>query len=646
MNLTKTLSKSDTSLALSIPLKKWRAPLYACLVFATAAWGSLMMLDIISTNQFTFIEPLIFILFSINFLWVSMAFWTSIIGFLLAIFNKDPLTLKNKNTIKKDKQFISLDNIGSSDAIVKRTALVMPIYNEDPISVAAGIEATLTSLIKTGEQTHFDFYILSDSTNDSIAEQEKQTWLQLKQRLRTAKVNIYYRRRENNHYRKVGNIADFCQRWGSRYDYMLVLDADSIMDGKTITGMVKSMQKIPSAGLIQTVPRPVRQKTFFGRFLQFAAELHSPLLASGNSFWQTDTANYWGHNAIMRIDAFMENCCLPYLTGQPPFGGEILSHDFVEAALFKRGQWQVFNITDVVGSYEEVPNNIIDFIIRDRRWAQGNLQHLRLLKTKGLHAISRFHFLSGAMSYISSLLWLILLSLGTTDAILQALNSNQFFSEPYQLFPNWHIAKPDLIYSLLGVTVLLLFTPKILAMIVGLIHNTKNFGGPAHLIISTLVEIIIAILIAPVMMIFHAYFVLSALIGATVGWKSQERNGRAIPWNEAVRHTLLVSLIAIIWGGLAYLYAPKYFWWLLPVLVGLILAAPIIRYSSSTWLGALSYRLGVFKVPCETAAIDVLESIDSYQNYYSSHSIAYSYEELNHSSTPKEQWKKMPIQHL
>ncbi len=635
------ISQFEFKSALSIPIKKWRAPLYFLLVTLTAIWGSLMMLDIISTNQLTVIEPIIFVLFVINFLWVSMAFWTSIIGFFLILLKRDPITLTRKNS--PTCRTPSLYKTPNKQPLVKRTAIVMPIYNEDPVNVIAGIESTLTSLAKTGETSLFDFYILSDTTNETIATRELELWQQLKQRLRTTHINIFYRRRTQNNYRKVGNIADFCERWGSLYDYMLVLDADSIMEGDTIVHMAKVLQTFPRIGLIQTVPRPVRQQTFFGRFLQFAAELHSPILATGNSFWQTDTANYWGHNAMIRIDAFMENCCLPYLSGQPPFGGEILSHDFVEAALLKRGNWQVVNITETVGSYEEVPSNIIDFIIRDRRWSQGNLQHLRLLKTKGLHIISRFHFLSGAMSYVSSLLWLIMLALGTTDAILQALNSNQFFNKPYQLFPNWHIAKPELIYSLLGVTALLLFTPKILSLILGLIQNPKQFGGLISLIVSAFIEIIIAILIAPVMMIFHAYFVISALTGNNVSWNAQERNGRSIPWNEAVKHTLLVSLLAFIWGGLAYLYAPKYFWWLLPVLIGLVLAAPIIRYSSSIWLGKLSYKFNIFKVPSEIEASDILESVDSYQNYYKKVSLPLS--EIT-QTTPAEQWKRMPIQHL
>ncbi len=623
--------------SLHIPMKAWRAPLYGCLIIVTTLWGASMMLDIITTNSLTIIEPVIFTLFVMTFAWISMAFWSSIIGFLLLLFKKDPLTLHSKKSLS------SLDDI----PIQKKTAIVMPIYNEDPVRVMAGIEATLTSLVETGEEQHFDFYVLSDTTDESIATREYEAWKLLKQRLNTFAINIFYRRRDKNSYRKVGNIADFCQRWGSNYDYMIVLDADSIMDGNSMVRMTKAMQASPAVGLIQTLPIPVRQHTFFGRFIQFAAELHSPLLATGNAFWQTDTANYWGHNAIIRVDAFMAHCCLPYLSGHPPFGGEILSHDFVEASLLKRGGWQVLTLTEAVGSYEEVPSNIIDFIIRDRRWAQGNIQHLRLLKTKGLHGINRLHFLSGAMSYISSFLWLIMLTLGTTDAVFQAINSNNFFSEPYQLFPNWHIAKPELIYSLLGVTIALLFTPKLLALIVGIIQQPKQFGGYISLVVSTIIEIAIAVIIAPVMMIFHAYFVLTTLIGVNVGWNAQERNGRGIPWPEAIKHTLLVSMVAVIWGGFTYLYAPKYFWWLLPVLLGLVFAAPIIRYSGSLWLGKLSRKLGIFTVPSETLNIDVLQAVDSYQNYYThSHSEPFTFTLSDETETPPEKWQRMPIQHL
>ena len=140
--------------------------------------------------------------------------------------------------------------------------------------------------------------------------------------------------------------------------------------------MVRAMQANPRTGLIQTIPIPVRQTTFFGRFVQFAAVLYSPMLATGLAFWQTDAANYWGHNAIIRMRAFIDHCGLPTLPGKAPFGGDILSHDFVEAALLRRAGWDVFLLADLEGSYEEVPCNIIDYAKGDRRWVQGNIQHL------------------------------------------------------------------------------------------------------------------------------------------------------------------------------------------------------------------------------------------------------------------------------
>lgn len=637
------MGKSSTGLW--IPAQAWRAPIYFGLVFITTLFATGKMWEVMSTNQTSVIECIIVLLFALCFFWIAMAFWTSIIGFGLLMLKRDPISLqpRPRRSASAKKAFIHT-----------RTALIMPIYNEEVSRVMAGIEATLTSLAATDQDPHFDFYILSDTTNAAIATHEEAAWQRLRQRLKHSATNIFYRRRTKNSYRKVGNIADFCQRWGNHYDYMVVLDADSIMSGDTLVRMVTTMQKTPTLGLLQTIPIPVRQHTFFGRFLQFASELHTPVLAIGNSFWQTDTGNYWGHNAIIRIDAFIKCCNLPHLSGNPPFGGEILSHDFVEAALLKRGGWQVVTLTETVASFEEVPSNIIDYIIRDRRWSQGNLQHLRLLQVKGLHSLSRFHLFSGAMAYIASLLWLIMLALGTGEAILQALNSNQFFSEPYQLFPNWHIAKPELIYSLLGTTLLFLFMPKILSLLAAMLLNTRTYGGRSKLLMSAIIEATIAIVIAPVMMIFHAYFVISIVLGSQVSWKTQERNGRAIPWREAARHTLLVSMGAVIWGGICYLYAPRYFWWLLPVLTGLILAAPIIRYSSSIWLGQFARRLGLFSVVSESKKHQVVAAVSMCEKHYLMEptnltaTLGQVTTVINPESvkTPVEKWIKMPIQQL
>ena len=623
--------------SLDIPLNKLRLPLFFGLVLTTGACGAWMMIDIITTNTMSWLDPIILVLFTICFTWIGTAFWSGIIGFIISLFNRDPLTLK---TIVKDRTPIKLT------ALNHKTAIVMPIYNEDTQRVMAGIEATLLSLAQTEQQEHFDFYLLSDTNNESIVENEIQAWQILKQRLSHLSIQLFYRRRDKNIHRKVGNIADFCQRWGAHYQYMIVLDADSVMSGNSLVKLVSAIESQPSTALIQTIPTPVRQTTLFGRFLQFSAELNSPILAIGNRFWQMKAANYWGHNAIIHIDAFMQHCGLPTLAGTEPFGGEILSHDFVEAALLKRAGWDVQLITEAIGSYEEVPSNIIDYIVRDRRWAQGNIQHLGLLRMAGLHTVSKLHFLFGAFAYISSFIWLIMLALGTSDAVIQAFNSNQFFSHNYQLFPNWHIAKPELIYSLFGLTVALLLTPKLLAMILALIKNPEHFGGRIELIMSTLIEIIIAIIVAPVMMVFHAYFVMSTFAGIKVSWNSQSRSGRGIPWNEAFKRTLLMTLTTIIWGSLSYWYATAFFWWLLPVLIGLVLSAPIIRYSGSFQLGRLFRSLGLFLTPSETLKDPVLITLKKCMHHYKPQDCKAAKIQPTNLALPEEKLRKMPIQRL
>jgi len=421
---------------------------------------------------------------------------------------------------------------------------------------------------------------------------------------------VFYRRREKNIGRKVGNLSEFCQRWGANYENMIVLDADSVMAGDCLLKMVRAMQANPRTGLIQTIPIPVRQTTFFGRFVQFAAVLYSPMLATGLAFWQTDAANYWGHNAIIRMRAFIDHCGLPTLPGKAPFGGDILSHDFVEAAMLRRAGWDVFLLADLEGSYEEVPCNIIDYAKRDRRWVQGNIQHLGIVDTKHLHPISRMHFLLGAIAYITSLIWLLMLALSTADAVVRAINSNVYFTEVYQLYPNWPIAKTELIIALILLTTTLLMGPKLLGVIVALTHRRKQFGGARAIIKGTIIETCFAVLIAPIMMIYHAYFVISVFLGFKVNWDSQDREGRLLPWGECIARTSKMTIAALIWGTMTYIYAPIFFWWLLPVLTGLVLASALVRYSSSLDLGRQAREHKIFVSPDETSEDPVLAHLN------------------------------------
>jgi membrane glycosyltransferase len=292
----------QASNAITLPGKSARRYAFTLLSFATTAAGVYTMFDILRANDLTTLEGVLLGLFSITFCWIAMSFWSGLFGFILQMLRIDPLSLKRIKT-------------ADTSAITTRTAVVMPVYNEDTHRVIAGFEATLRSLDKTGELAHFDFYLLSDTTKLDIAQAERDAWQQLQERLGDLGKQCFYRRREKNIARKVGNLSEFCQRWGSNYEHMIVLDADSVMTGGSLLSLVRAMQANPRAGLIQTVPIPVRQTTFFGRFVQFAAVLYSPMLATGLAFWQTDAANYWGHNAIIRLRAFMDHCGLPSLPG-------------------------------------------------------------------------------------------------------------------------------------------------------------------------------------------------------------------------------------------------------------------------------------------------------------------------------------------
>ncbi|GAB3370886.1 glucans biosynthesis glucosyltransferase MdoH [Spongiibacter taiwanensis] len=624
----------------SFPGGSLRLPIFAALCGLSTLVGVWMMFDILRANGSTPLELTLLVLFSVTFAWIVTAFWSAVAGFVLSLFRLDPLSLRRQQP--RPAEFHA-DMLG-------RVAVVMPVYNEDTQRVFAGFESNLRSLMAEGALAHFDFWLLSDTRDPEIAVAEQRAWQGLLSRLDGAAAEqVFYRRRKENSGRKVGNLKDFCQRWGSRYEAMIVLDADSVMSGRCMLQLARAMADSPGAGLIQTVPIPVRQETFFGRFLQFASVLYSPMLAAGQAFWQTDSANYWGHNAIIRTRAFMQHCGLPAKPGGAPFGGEILSHDFVEAALLRRAGWQVLLLSDLGGSYEEVPSNMLDYATRDRRWAQGNIQHLGLLNTAGLKGASKMHFVFGALAYMSSLIWLVMMALSTVDAINRSMSSNQFFFSSHQLFPEWPIAKTGLIFSLITLTLLMLLLPKAMGLVVALLRRRRAFGGGLPLLAGAVVEMIFAVVVAPLMMLFHAYFVVAVLLGREVRWDAQAREGRMVSWREAWQRTSLACVAALAWGGVTYAYSPVFFWWLSPVLLGLVLAAPLVRYSSSLALGRACRRGGVFIVPSEARLPAVLAQLA--EKLASDYGIERPPEgiegrSVNAPPLPAAQWADMPLQRL
>jgi membrane glycosyltransferase len=580
-----------------------RRLIFFSLVGLSTATAAAFMVLILIANGFAWIELAILVLFTTNFLLIALSFWSATAGFVVQALGLDPISLRRRRRLME----------GHDEApITTRTALVMPIYNENPERVFAGIETIYASLAATGEIAHFDFFVLSDSTHDDIAAEEERRWAAACRKL-DAGGRMFYRRRQPNSGRKAGNIADFCRNWGAAYESMVVLDADSIMSGPTIVELVRLMEANPSAGLIQTLPMPVNQTTFFGRCLQFAGRLYSPVLAHGVSFWQIDESNYWGHNAIIRTRPFTEHCGLPVLRGKPPFGGEILSHDFVEAALLRRAGWFVYFEPDLAGSYEELPGNIIDYATRDRRWCQGNLQHLKLLAARGFHPLSRLHLFHGALAYLSSPLWLAFLLLSTAAIVELAVTGHNYFPRDHQLFPEWPVSKWAETVSLFTVTLSLLFLPKVYSLILTLDDRRlrRSFGGTAKLLASAATELVFSMLIAPVMMGLHSYFVSRLLLGKGVAWNPQDRSERGLSVVEAFTYLGLLFAGGVVWGALIIVATPGYFWWILPVLAGLVLSVPIAVLSSRSTIGKRARRRGLLLTPEELAPPEELRRLDT-----------------------------------
>ncbi|MBS0001971.1 MAG: glucans biosynthesis glucosyltransferase MdoH [Thioalkalivibrio sp.] len=591
------IANTAAGTALQAPGSRRRRLLFLGLVAGTVAPAAFLMTHILPV---TGMGPLlwgIFALFLLTFTWIAISFWTAAAGYVLRLLKRDPLSLRRVPA--------GVVPAGTVRLTGRRTAIVIPIYNEDPARVMRGAEAICHSLLATGQAAAFDLFLLSDSNDpDVIPEEERAVWA-LQGRL-PAPCRTHYRRRLANSGRKAGNIAEFCQRWGGRYAYMIVLDADSVMEGPTLVELVRLMDANPGAGLIQTMPLPVRQESLFGRFQQFASALHGPMLATGLSFWQGSVGNYWGHNAIIRIRPFVEHCELPVLSGRPPLGGEILSHDFVEAALLRRGGWDVWLLPDLPGSYEELPGNLVDYARRDRRWSQGNLQHLRLLRTTGLHPVSRMHFLFGALAYLASLFWLLML--GTASAAAVAAYKLHVPGTDSLAHASTPLYAP-LAYVLLAVTVVLLLLPKLFGIALALGREPERFGGPARLVIGGLLETLFSVLIAPLMMAFHSLFVGAVALGRNVSWTSQSREGRVVSWSESWQRTGLFVLAGLVWGAVVAWGAPGFFWWLSPVFAGLLLSPVLVRVSGSRRAGCWLRERGLLLAPSELAPTTALAAL-------------------------------------
>lgn len=577
-----------------------RRTAYLMLVILTSVGAMFLLHAAYISGGLTVLKLLLLILYAILILWIAASFWSATMGFWVLLTRLDYFASRRAAVAN---QSTALPPDG-------RTAILMPICSEDPDRVFAGIRAIARSLEKTGESGHFDFFILSDTREVDIWVREEYEWYRLCSET-GGNGRFFYRNRKNNTARKSGNIADFVQRWGADYRYMIVLDADSTMGGDTLVKMVRLMEANPDTALIQAPPLPVNRETLFSRILQFASSAYGPLFTAGASFWQLGDSNFWGHNAIIRVAPFAAHCGLPQLPGREPYGGEILSHDFVEAALLRRAGWRAWLAYELAESYEELPPTLIDFAKRDRRWCQGNLQHIRLIAARGWHPISRLHFAMGVMSYLSSPLWLLFLLVTGLEAYIQSQDIPDYFFGNH-LGPVWPDSFTVEMKVVLIFTLAMLFLPKLMALLLIAFNTAQRsaFGGILRATASALLESVFSILVAPILMLFQTKFVWAILLRRTIGWPSQERADHSTTFGDAVSMHGVHTLLGVAAGVVSYLYLPDYFWWFVPVLSGVLLSIPLSMLSSSVHLGQVARGLGLFVTPAERQRPEVLVEFD------------------------------------
>ncbi len=563
-----------------------RRATFFSLIFLLTSLATWFMADLLWQGPVNLIDLPLLTLFAILFANIATGFCTALLG--LYVLNRGD-SARITRTIE-DEPLAGLP-LGS-------TAIVMPVFNEDPSRIFEGLRVIYRSLEQTGRLADFDFFILSDSNDPNRWIQEEVAWAELCKQL-NGFGRIFYRKRRITINKKSGNVADFLRRWGQSYRYMVVLDADSIMTGESIVQLVAMMERNPTVGILQTAPRIINGVTLYARIQQFASRLYGPLFLAGLNYWHQGESNFWGHNAVIRVAPFMQHAALPELPGREPFGGRILSHDFVEAALMRKAGWKVWLAYDLEGSFEEGPPTLIDAAKRDRRWCQGNLQHSWLLSARALHPVNRFHLFQGIMGYLSSPIWLLFMLLSSLHRFNSVLQDD---AARNHILIFGYVVPVSQALALFILTMALIFLPKFLS--VGLVikhRRSAAYGGPVRLIISAVLEVITSALLAPINMMFHAKFVTYILLGQGVGWVTQQRAASDDPdWREAIITHSGQTFFGLVWGASAYVIAPSFFWWLLPVLLGLVLSAPLSIFLSRAGFGRRARELGLFLTPDET----------------------------------------------
>jgi membrane glycosyltransferase len=521
--------------------------------------------------------------------WNVLGFWNAAIGFAILRLARDP-----------SRHVFPAARSPATGPIRSRVALVMPVHNEDPDRVLRHLEETVASLDATGEGAGFEVFLLSDTQASATAAKELSQFNGWRRRLWRPE-RVHYRRRADNLGHKTGNLWEFLETHGQRFDHMLVLDADSAMSGSAILRLVRIMDAHPDIGILQQLIVGLPSSSPFPRIFQFGMRHGMRAYTVGSAWWQGDCGPYWGHNALIRVAPFIAHCRLPMLSGRPPLGGRVLSHDQVEAVLMRRAGWQVRVLPEEAGSFEENPPTLSDFVKRDLRWCQGNWQYLQLIGRPGFHAMGRLQLLLALLMYVSGPAWMLFSLVGFGREIAIGMSAAPPI-RPGALDPWLGVPAAWEGWALLATMMTIVFAPKLagVAQVLLTPRLRRDYGGGQRVAVSTTVELVFSFILAPIMAFAQTILVLGMLAGRTIRWEAQLRDPRALPWAEAIRGLWPQSLFGLVLASSVWWLAPASARLWVTLFCGpLLLAVPFAVVTASSTVGLALARLGICAVPEE-----------------------------------------------
>ncbi|KAB2919464.1 MAG: glucans biosynthesis glucosyltransferase MdoH [Hyphomicrobiaceae bacterium] len=528
---------------------------------------------ILGTGGWTWVDAILFVCFAFGTPWTVLGFWNALIGLWVLHVRKDVTAEVAPYAAAGDEE----------TPLRIKTAIFMTVRNEDPARAILRLRTVKASVDATGEGAAFSYFVLSD-TNDATVGAAEEAALEAWKAADPDRDRIVYRRRTDNAGYKAGNVRDFCDRWGKDFALMLPLDADSLMSGEQIVRLVRMMQAHPKIGILQSLVVGMPSSSGFARIFQFGMRHGMRSYTVGQAWWVGDCGPFWGHNAVVRIKPFHEQCDLPLLPGKPPLGGHVLSHDQVEATLMRRAGYEVRVLPEERGSWEENPPTMLEFARRDVRWCQGNMQYLKLLDLPGLYPMSRFQLVWAILMFVGIPAWTLMIALLPITA--------------------WQARGiPDFPAGLAIGLYVTFFTMYLMPKIAGLLDamltrgGVARYGGWLRFAAGAAIELVFSFLQGAVSTIRTTIFMVGLLFGKSVTWGGQSRDAQRLSWSEAAEHLWPQTLFGIVVCGALLIIAPAVFWWSLPLTAGYLLAVPFAVLTADPHFGRALRWLGVCGIP-------------------------------------------------